>query len=41
MKNKFRMFKSKVRIIKLILKANVIVITDDWRGGYVVNFKTD
>ncbi|WP_264174296.1 hypothetical protein [Clostridium tagluense] len=41
MKSKTRMLKAKIKVIRLILKATVIVVTDDWRGGYVINFKID
>lgn len=40
MKNKIYVFKEKLIAIKLILKASVMVITDDWHGGYIINLKT-
>jgi len=35
------MLKAKVKIIRLILKATVLITTNDYHGGYVINFKID
>ncbi|MEF2110883.1 MULTISPECIES: hypothetical protein [Clostridium] len=39
MKNKVRVFKGKLRAIKLIFKADVMVITNDNYGGTQINVK--
>lgn len=41
MKYKIEMIKGKIKAIKLILKADVMVITSDNYGGQQINIKTN
>ena len=41
MRNKIEILKGKIRAIKLILKADVMVITNDSYGGHQINVKSN